>query len=288
MPDPGAARGAVRSVAQVDRAADAGWRAPGRARRVRRDRPRPVADERRPDRPGERVHPRAGAPQTMRAISGRKMRICVVGAGAVGGLIGAWFARAGHEVCLVARGAHLEALRRDGLTLLSNGNRSVFPIPASDDPADFGTQDAVFVCLKTHSIAAMVPRLKTLVGPDTMVVPAINGLPWWYFFKEGGRLDGRPIHCLDPGGELLAALAPGHILGCVVHASAEVTEPGVVSHNAGGTFIIGEPDRTKCARARPHARDQRQRGAARADPLHDARGDARRPSLRRARAHDGR
>ena len=185
----------------------------------------------------------------MRAISGRKMRICVVGAGAVGGLIGAWFARAGHEVCLVARGAHLEALRRDGLTLLSNGNRSVFPIPASDDPANFGTQDAVFVCLKTHSIAAMLPRLKTLVGPDTMVVPAINGLPWWYFFKEGGRLDGRPIDCLDPGGELLAALDPGHILGCVVHASAEVTEPGVVSHNAGGTFIIGEPDRTKSARA---------------------------------------
>ncbi len=110
----------------------------------------------------------------MRAISGRKIRICIVGAGAVGGLTGAWFARAGHEVCLVARGAHLEALRRDGLTLLSNGNRSVFPIPASDDPADFGTQDAVFVCLKTHSIAAMVPRLKTLVGPDTMVVPAIN------------------------------------------------------------------------------------------------------------------
>src|SRR6266704_1072464 len=198
MPDPGAARGGVRSAAQVDRAADAGWRAPGRARRVRRDRPRPVADERRPDRPGERVHPRAGAPQTMRAVSGRKMRICVVGAGAVGGLIGAWCARAGHEVCLVARGAHLEALRRDGLTLLSNGNRSVFPIPSSDDPADFGTQDAVFVCLKTHSIAAMVPRLKTLVGPDTMVVPAINGLPWWYFFKEGGRLDGRPIDCLAP------------------------------------------------------------------------------------------
>src|SRR5258708_34764695 len=95
----------------------------------------------------------------------------------------------------------------------------------------------------------MLPRLKPLVGTETTVVPAINGLPWWYFFKEGGRFDGRPIDCLDPGGELLAALDPGHILGCVVHASAEVTEPGVVSHNAGGTFIIGEPDRTKSARA---------------------------------------
>src|SRR5712691_11309404 len=249
MPDPGAARGAVRSAAQVDRAAEAGVRAAGQAGRVRRDWPRPVAEERRSDRRGERVHPRARAPPTMRTVSGRKMRICIVGAGAVGGLIGAWFARAGHEVCLVARGAHLEALRRDGLTLLSNGNRSVFPIPASYDPADFGTQDAVFVCLKTHSIAAMLPRLKPLVGTETTVVPAINGLPWWYFFKEGGRLDGRPIDCLDPRRELLAALDPKRILGCVVHASAEVTEPGVVSHNAGGTFIIGEPDRTKSARA---------------------------------------
>jgi len=177
------------------------------------------------------------------------MRICVVGAGAVGGLIGAWFARAGHEVCLVARGAHLEALRRDGLTLLDEGKRTVYRLPASDEPAEFGVHDAVFVCLKTYSIAAMLPRLKALIGPETLVVPAINGLPWWYFFKEGGRLDGRPIDCLDPGGELLAALDPGHILGCVVHASAEVTEPGVVSHNAGGTFIIGEPDRTKSARA---------------------------------------
>ena len=112
------------------------------------------------------------------------MKICVVGAGAIGGLIGAWFARAGHEVCLVARGAHLEALRRNGLTLRSGGTQSVFSIPASDDPAEFGAQDAVFVCLKTHSIAAMLPRLKSLVGSETTVVPAINGLPWWYFFKE--------------------------------------------------------------------------------------------------------
>ena len=184
----------------------------------------------------------------MRTVSGVKMRICVVGAGAVGGLTGAWFARAGHEVCLVARGAHLEALRRDGLTLLSDGNRSVFPIPASDDPADFGTQDAVFVCLKTHSIAAMLPRLKPLVGTETTVVPAINGLPWWYFFKEGGRFDGGSIDCLDPAGRMLAALDPKHILGCVVHAAAEVTGPGVVSHTAGRLFLVGEPNRAKSAR----------------------------------------
>ena len=110
------------------------------------------------------------------------MRICVVGAGAVGGLTGAWFAKAGHEVSLVARGAHLEAIRRRGLTLVSGGKPEVHPVRASSEPADFGVQDAVFICLKTHSIAAMLPRLSALVGPDTMVIPAINGLPWWYFF----------------------------------------------------------------------------------------------------------
>jgi len=177
------------------------------------------------------------------------MRICVVGAGAIGGLVAAWFARAGHEVCAVARGAHLEALRANGLTLLAGGQRSVFPLRASDDPAGFGVQDAVFVCLKTHSIGAMLPRLKTLLGPDTIVIPAINGLPWWYFFREGGRFDGQSVACLDPAGTLFDALDPKHILGCVVHAAAEVPEPGVVRHTAGRVFLIGEPDRTKSARA---------------------------------------
>ncbi len=177
------------------------------------------------------------------------MRICVVGAGAVGGMIGAWFAKAGHEVSLVARGAHLEAIRRRGLTLISGGKPEVHPLRASSEPADFGVQDAVFICLKTHSIAAMLPRLKTLVGPETTVIPAINGLPWWYFYREGGRFDGQPVACLDPAGTLFEALAPRHILGCVVHAAAEVPEPGVVRHTAGRLFLLGEPDRTRSARA---------------------------------------
>jgi len=176
------------------------------------------------------------------------MKICVVGAGAIGGLTGAWFAQAGHQVCLIARGAHLEALRKNGLTLVSAGRRAVFPIPASSEPADFGVQDAVFICLKAYSIAAMLPRLGTLVGPETMVIPAINGLPWWYFYKEAGRFDGSSIGCLDPRQEMFAALDPAHIIGCVVHGSAEVTAPGVVSHTAGRLFLIGEPDRTRSGR----------------------------------------
>jgi 2-dehydropantoate 2-reductase len=177
------------------------------------------------------------------------MKICVVGAGAIGGLLGAGFARAGHEVCLVARGAHLDALRTNGLILLAEGKREVFRLPAADDPSVFGAQDAVFLCLKTTSIGAMLPRMKPLVGRDTVVVPAINGLPWWYFHAEGGKFDGQPVACLDPTGALFQALDPRHILGCVVHAAAEVMQPGVVKHTAGRLFILGEPDRTRSARA---------------------------------------
>jgi 2-dehydropantoate 2-reductase len=133
--------------------------------------------------------------------------------------------------------------------LVEGERRTDFKLPVSDEPRDFGVQDAVFLCLKTYSIAAMLPRLKTLVGADTVVVPAINGLPWWYFYREGGKLDGRPVDCLDPAGAMLSALDPGHILGCVVHAAGEVREPGVVKHTAGRLFILGEPDRTMSARA---------------------------------------
>lgn len=177
------------------------------------------------------------------------MKICVVGAGAIGGLLGAGFARAGHEVCLVARGAHLDALRTNGLVLLAGGKREVFRLPASDDPSAFGAQDVVFLCLKTYSIGPMLPRTKALLGRDTVVVPAINGLPWWYFFREGGRFDGQPVACLDPAGTLFEALDPRRIIGCVVHAAAQVPEPGVVRHTAGREFLLGEPDRSRSARA---------------------------------------
>jgi 2-dehydropantoate 2-reductase len=177
------------------------------------------------------------------------VKLCVVGAGAIGGLVASGFARAGHEVCLVARSAHLEALRANGLTFLSDGKREVFALRASDDPAELGPQEAVFLCLKTPSIGAMLPRLKPLLARDTVVVPAINGLPWWYFYREGGKLDGQAVACLDPAGTLFRALDPRHILGCVVHAAAQVPEPGVVRHTAGSEFLIGEPDRSRSERA---------------------------------------
>src|SRR5881396_1002657 len=243
MPDTGSAGSGVGPPARIDRQAHAGGRSARRIRGIPRGGTRAVVDERRADRSGSRLHPRARTPER------GGMRICVVGAGAVGGMIGGWFAKAGHEVSLLARGAHLEAIRRRGLTLISGGKPEIHPVRASSEPADFGVQDAVFICLKTHSIAAMLPRLKTLVGPETTVIPAINGLPWWYFYREGGRFDGQPVACLDPAGTLFEALAPRHILGCVVHAAAEVPEPGVVRHTAGRLFLLGEPDRTRSARA---------------------------------------
>src|SRR2546427_4066112 len=186
MSDAGAAGSGVGSPARIDRQADAGGRSPRRIRGIPRGGTRAVVDERRADRSGSRLHSRARTPER------GCMRICVVGAGAVGGMTGAWFAKAGHDVSLVARGAHLEAIRRRGLTLVSGGKPEVHAVRASSEPADFGVQDAVFICLKTHSIAAMLPRLKTLVGADTMVIPAINGLPWWYFSGKAGASTASP------------------------------------------------------------------------------------------------
>ena len=188
------------------------------------------------------------------------MKFCIVGAGAIGGLAGAWLARAGHEVSLVARGEHLAALRARGLTLETAAGRETFKVAASDDPGVFGHQDAVFIGLKAYSIPAMLPRLAPLLGAGTAVVPAINGLPWWYFHREGGPFDGQPVQCLDPGGGMLAALDPRHILGCVVHAAAEVVEPGVVRHTAENRFILGEPDRSLSERARRIASAMQQAG----------------------------
>lgn len=170
------------------------------------------------------------------------MKICIVGAGAIGGWIGASLARAGHEVSVVARGEHLAVIRSRGLTLLSEGRRESFPVAASERPDVFGAQDLVLLTLKAYSIPAMLPAMGSLVGPDTVVVPAINGIPWWYFYREGGAFDGRPIACLDPEGTMFADLDPKHLIGCVVHASAEVTEPGTVTHTSGRRLILGEPD----------------------------------------------
>jgi len=170
------------------------------------------------------------------------MKVCVVGAGAIGGLLGARLADAGHEVSLVARGAHLAGIRAGGLAIKDDAGVRSRVLPASDEPADFGPQDVVVVALKAYSIGPMLPRIARLLTPDTAVVTAINGIPWWYFCRAGGKFDGAPVECLDPGGAMVRALDPKHLVGCVVHGSAEVVAPGVVHHTSGGAFILGEID----------------------------------------------
>jgi len=170
------------------------------------------------------------------------MKICVVGAGSIGGLIAAYLARAGFDTSVVARGAHLRAIQGSGLTVVSPDERFTVKLPAEEDPAAFGVQEIVFLGLKAHQIPDMLPKIKPLIGAHTIVVPAINGLPWWYFFREGGAQDGQAIRCLDIKGDMFGQLDPHHIVGCVVHAAAEVGAPGEIRSNGRRTFYLGEPD----------------------------------------------
>ena len=178
------------------------------------------------------------------------MRVTIVGAGSIGAVLGARLAASGHEVVLVARGTHLATIQRDGLRLVDHtGSASgIYRLPASEDPSRFGVQDLVVIGLKAHSIGAMLPRLSALIGSHTTVVPAINGLPWWYFHAEGSALTGTALRTLDPAGTMFEALDPVHILGCVVHIAAEVRSPGEVHYTGGRRLILGEPDRTMSRR----------------------------------------
>lgn len=174
------------------------------------------------------------------------MKVCIVGAGAIGGTIGARLARAGSEVSVLARGAALQAIGRDGLVLLDGpegGRRWSVPVRAAASAAELGVQDVVVLGVKTPAIAGLLPALAPLLGEGTCVLPAINGIPWWYFHREGSTSQGEPIRCLDPEGAMLAALDPDRIVGCVVHLAGEVREPGVVHHTAGRRLILGEPKR---------------------------------------------
>lgn len=177
------------------------------------------------------------------------MRICIFGAGAIGGYMGAKLAQAGAEVSLVARGPHLAAMQARGLTLIEDGVRTTVPVRASDDPAALGAQDYVIITLKAHSVPAVVPALQPLLGPQTTVVMGVNGVPWWYFHKLGGPHEGTRLESVDPGGVQWAGIGPDRVLGCVVYPAAEVAEPGVIAHVEGNRFSLGEPDGSKSARA---------------------------------------
>lgn len=177
------------------------------------------------------------------------MRICIFGAGAIGGYLGAKLAQAGVDVGLVARGPHLEAIRRKGLTLIENGTTTEHRVRASADARDFGPQDYVILTLKAHSVPAIVGDLAPILEPATTVVSGVNGIPWWYFHKIGGPLEGTRLASVDPGDVQWNGIGPDRVLGCVVYPAAEVPEPGTVRHIEGNRFSLGEPDGSKSARA---------------------------------------
>ncbi|WP_370313874.1 2-dehydropantoate 2-reductase [Sagittula sp.] len=177
------------------------------------------------------------------------MRICIFGAGAIGGYMGAKLAQAGAEVSLVARGPHLAAMQADGLRLIEEGTETVVPVRASSDAAELGEQDYVIVTLKAHSVPGVVDAMSPLIGAGTCVVSGVNGVPWWYFHKHGGELEGTRLETVDPGGRQWDGFGPDRVLGCVVYPAAEVIRPGVVRHVEGNRFSLGEPDGSKSERA---------------------------------------
>jgi 2-dehydropantoate 2-reductase len=177
------------------------------------------------------------------------VRICIFGAGAIGGFMGARLARAGADVSLVARGPHLAAMQSDGLTLIEEEGTFTVPVTACADPAALGPQDYVVITLKAHSVPAIVPRLAPLIGRDTTIVSGVNGVPWWYFYGVEGPLAGTRLASVDPGDVQWTGLGPERMLGCVVYPAAEVVEPGVIRHVEGNRFSLGEPSGEKSARA---------------------------------------
>jgi len=176
------------------------------------------------------------------------MKVAVVGLGAVGGLIAARLAGAGHEVSALARGETLARVRERGLIVDSAGKRSVARIAVAADAAELGPQELVVVALKAPALAALAPQIAALLGPAGMVLPAMNGVPWW--FMPAASPTEPPLESVDPGGRMLAALPIARVLGCVVHLSASCPEPGRVRHGFGERLIVGEPDGGESARVR--------------------------------------
>lgn len=176
------------------------------------------------------------------------MKFCIFGAGAIGGYLAVELALSGQEVCVVARGAHLEAIRKRGLTLKIHGEEKVAKVAADSDSRALGRQDVVICALKAHQAFESAAAFAPLLGPDTCVVTAMNGIPWWYFYKTGAPFEGRHLKSIDPDGRQWKIIGPQRAIGCVVEPACEVIAPGVIAHHQFNRFIIGEPDGTRSVR----------------------------------------
>src|SRR6266571_1516870 len=154
------------------------------------------------------------------------MKFTVVGAGAIGAFTGAMLAKSGEDVTLIARGPHLRAMQERGVRVRGEAGEFAAHPAATDDPAAVGPVDVVLLTLKAHSLAAMAPRIAPLIGPDTFVVSAQNGIPWWYFYRHGGEWEGKHLESIDPGGVINQSIEPARVVGCVVYPSTSLVEPG--------------------------------------------------------------
>ena len=176
------------------------------------------------------------------------MQVCIYGAGAIGGWIGVKLAQAGCTLSVVARGATLQSLQKNGLRLQQAGETLSAPVRASASPADLGVQDLVVIAVKAPAMAEVARAIRPLIGPDTIVLTAMNGVPWWFFEGFGGRYAGTRLKAIDPDGSIAEAVPARHIIGGVVHASCALREAGWVQHHFGQKLIIGEPSGEKTPR----------------------------------------
>ena len=177
------------------------------------------------------------------------MKICIFGAGAIGGYIGTKLALSGTEVSFVARGPNLAAIKDRGVKLISEGQTLQARPYATDRPKELGPQDYVVLAVKAHALLPAADSIRSLMGPHTTLVPAVNGVPWWYFYRLSGPYENTRLQSVDPNGELWEKLPPSRVVGCIVYPATELIEPGVIEHTHGNRFEIGEPDGTKSDRA---------------------------------------
>ncbi|MBM40435.1 MAG: 2-dehydropantoate 2-reductase [Acidobacteria bacterium] len=178
------------------------------------------------------------------------MKVCVVGAGAIGGYMAVRLANAGHEVSAIARGPHLAAIKANGMVLVEGGQRQVATLAATDRIADLDAQDVVLLALKAHQIVPIVDQLPSLFRSNTVLVTLQNGIPWWYFQKLDGPYADRVVETVDPGGVLFKAIDPDRVIGCIAYPAATIAEPGVIQHVEGNRFPVGELDGSESDRVR--------------------------------------
>ena len=172
------------------------------------------------------------------------MKITIIGAGAIGGYVGAMLALAGEEVTFMVRGENLSAIRENGISLMSHdgSHRQAAVVKATNDYAAAGSQDVVILAMKAHQLCAVASDVPKLFGSDTVVIPMQNGIPYWYFHKHGGALQGSQVHSVDPTGTILKHIPPERVIGCVVYPASELVRPGLVRHIEGDRFPLGELD----------------------------------------------